>query len=193
MGCLMRSFQCVARGRRCRGATGQQRCRHDGDEAGNGTPRRPVPTHVNRVHLRTSTRARPSLVSRPTTVWREKSPSGASRRLAHPTVGGGQRGIGDSSRAGNALSGALDLIVDERGERRLPPPELLEIERSGEAVEETFSAAHDDRGNDDRQLVDDPASRASRMSSAPAISNRLFSGSSASCPVDHTNDQNSSR
>ena len=40
--------------------------------------------------------------------------------------------------------------------RRLSHTEVLEVEQLREPVEESLSRAHDDRRDDDRQLVDDP-------------------------------------
>jgi hypothetical protein len=45
--------------------------------------------------------------------------------------------------------------VNKRREWRLPNPEVLEMQRSREPVEQSLAAAEDDRRDDDGQLVDD--------------------------------------
>src|SRR5438045_2480108 len=55
-----------------------------------------------------------------------------------------------------SASGLRHAVVDEGREWRLSQADVLEVERLGEPVEETLSGAEDDRGDDDRQLVDDP-------------------------------------
>src|SRR5271156_3739615 len=73
----------------------------------------------------------------------------------------GRRGDGATGRRGDGATGRRgvlprDSVVDEGGKWRLTNASMLEIERLGEPGEQQFSTAEDDRGDDDRQLIDEP-------------------------------------
>jgi hypothetical protein len=50
---------------------------------------------------------------------------------------------------------SLHFVVNERGERRLANSEMLELHKSGEAIEKTLPGTEHQWGDDQRELIEE--------------------------------------